>query len=64
MTKFTWAKITSILIILYGALLLFQAFWPGWDEVQEGCALDIAKIVGGVVFIGWGIVFFWMKGRK
>lgn len=63
MTKSKWAKITSILLILYGALLLFQAFWPGWDIVQEGSGLDIAKIVGGVVLIGWGIGFFWVKGK-
>lgn len=61
MKKSKWAIITSILVILYGALLLFQAFWPGWEMVQEGCALDIAKIIGGVALICWGIIFFWLK---
>jgi len=61
MTKSKWARISSVLLILYGALLLFQAFWPGWDIVQEGSGLDIAKFVGGVVLIGWAIVFFKLK---
>ena len=64
MTKSKWAKITSIIIIVYGGFLLFQAFWPGWEIVQEGCVLDIGKIVGGVVLICWGIVFFWVKGQR
>lgn len=61
MTKSKWALITSILIIVYGALLLFQACWPGWDIAQASQGLITAKIVGGIVLISWAIVFFKLK---
>ncbi len=61
MKKSKWAKVTSIVIVIYGVFLLLQAFWPGWDIVQEACVLDIAKIVGGIILLVWGIIFF--RGR-
>lgn len=64
MTRTKWGVITSVLITIYGALLLFQASWPGWGIVQEGSVLTVAKIVGGVVLIGWGVFFFLIKGQR
>jgi len=62
MTKYKWAKISSIFALIYGLFLLFQAIWPGWAIVQSGESLNIAKIIGGVVLVGWAVVFFKLKG--
>lgn len=58
-----WAEITSIILIVYGLFLIFQSCWSGWSIIQEGRALDILKIVGGIVLISWAIIF-WVKGLK
>jgi len=62
MTKRKWALITAIFTVVYGAFLLFQAFCPEWTMVQSGMGLNIAKIVGGLVLLGWGAAFFKLKG--
>ena len=62
MTKRKWALITAIFVVAYGAFLLFQSFWSGWTIVQSGTGLNIAKIVGGLVLLGWGATFFKLKG--
>ena len=61
MTKRKWALITAIFTLVYGAFLLFQGFWPGWTVVQSGVGLNIAKIVGGLVLLGWGAAVFKLK---
>ena len=61
MTRLRWALITSIVIIVYGVLLIFQAVWPGWTVVQSGAGLNIAKIVGGVALICWAATFLRIK---
>lgn len=62
MTRRKWALITAVLVLTYGAFLLFQAFWPGWTMVQSGSGLNIAKVAGGIILLGWGSVFFRLKG--
>jgi len=61
MTRRKWAMITAVLALTYGAFLLFQAFWPGWTIVQGVVGLNIAKIVGGLVLLCWGIAFFRLR---
>ncbi len=61
MTRRKWALITAVLALTYGAFLLFQAFWSGWTIVQSGTGLSIAKIVGGIILLGWGVIFFRLK---
>ena len=61
MTKHKWAVITAIFTVVYGAFLLFQAFWPGWTVVQSGMGLNIGKIVGGLVLLCWAATFFMLK---
>ena len=61
MTRRKWALITAVLALTYGAFLLFQAFWPGWTIVQSGTGLSIAKIIGGIILLSWGVIFFRLK---
>ena len=61
MTRHKWARISSLIILVYGLFLWAQAAWPGWDEVQAGEGLDIAKIIGGVVLVGWAAMFFKLR---
>jgi len=61
MTKRKWAVITGILITAYGALLLLEALWPGWAMVQGTVGLNVAKTVGGLLLLGWGIAFFRLR---
>lgn len=62
MTWRKWALITAVLVLTYGAFLLFQAFWPGWTVVQSGTNLNIAKIAEGILLLSLGSVFFRLKG--
>ncbi|MBA7663030.1 hypothetical protein ES703_71063 [subsurface metagenome] len=61
MNRQKWAKTTAIITLIYGLFLLIQAMWPGWAMVQAGEGLNIAKIIGGLLLICWGIVFLRLK---
>lgn len=65
MTKVKWSKITSTLFLAYGAFLLFETLYtPFGDYILNTLGHFLAKVIGGIALICWGIVFFWVKGQR
>ena len=62
MKKLTWARVTAGIMLAYGVFLIVQAFfftqiWPR-EEIH-----NTAMLVGGILLIGWALVFWKLKTR-
>lgn len=62
MKKLTWARVTAGIVLAYGLFLIVQAFffsqiWPS-EEIHNS-----AMLIGGILLIGWALVFWKLKAR-
>jgi len=52
-------KITWVIALAYGAFLLFETLYTPFGEyILHTFGHFLAKVIGGVVLICWGIIFF------